>query len=90
MIYPQPARGDHCHMAFKIPGPGNVVIRIWNAKGELAAEIAERHENGAGTHVCRVAIDKMPAGVYFYKVECRMDDGRTHKIKAGKFLKALK
>jgi hypothetical protein len=89
VVYPQPLKGDSCHIAFELPGPGDVNIKIWNAKGDLVSEVRERKVQ-SGLQACRVATAAMSPGVYFFRVECRLDGGGVHKFKAGKFMKSFK
>ena len=71
-------------MVYRVDGPCRARIRVFQAAGEAAALVEERHES-AGIKQCRVPAAQFAPGVYFYKVDLNYDDGQRGSKPLGKF-----
>jgi hypothetical protein len=83
--YPNPSEGPDVHIVYRMDGPGQARIRVFQAAGDPAAMGEERHNSG-GVKRCTVPVSGFAPGVYFYKVDMRYDDGRRDKRPVGKFI----
>jgi hypothetical protein len=83
--YPNPSEGPDINIVYRMDGPGDARIRVFQAAGEPAAKAEERHNSG-GVKRCTIPLAGFAPGVYFYKVDMRYDDGEHDKRPIGKFI----
>jgi hypothetical protein len=83
--YPNPSGGDDVNVVYKVDGPCHARIRVFQAAGDPASLVEERHET-AGVKRCKVPASQFAPGIYFYKVDMAYDDGHHGKKPLGKFI----
>ena len=82
---PNPVHGGPCHVVYRMKGPGNAKVRIYQASGDPVGMVEERH-NSAGVHSCEVSTQRYAPGVYFYRADLSYDDGGQDKLPLKKLL----
>lgn len=53
---------------FKLPQASEIIIRIYNIRGELVRELIEGKLN-AGVHSLRFDANGLASGIYFYRLQ---------------------
>jgi len=81
--YPSPARHGVVNIAYNMPGPGQVRIRVWNAAGDLATALTE--DELAGFQTTQIAVNQFASGVYLYKISITYDSGSVENLGVQKF-----
>jgi len=64
--YPNPTRGIF-DFRFTVYDLGSVILRIFNAQGQEVAVVLDE-KLPAGEHTVRWDAERMPAGIYFYRL----------------------
>lgn len=83
-IFPSPARGNTAAIAYLMPSPGTVHIRIYNEVGTLVDTIEE--SKPAGQQTSNVSIGRLAPGVYAYLLSINFNSGATQHNAVNKFV----
>jgi hypothetical protein len=82
-LHPSPVRGPLARVTYRMAGPGEMELRIWNHNGDLAAKVTDRKP--AGVQVTPLDLAGFATGVYFYALTFRYDSGAIEKVPTKKF-----
>jgi hypothetical protein len=74
-LFPSPARGPTAQIGYCMDNPGSVVIRVYNAIGDIVAKINDDKASGAQTSTLNTG--RLAPGVYFYVLEKIYGGGLT-------------
>lgn len=83
--YPNPSHGGDVWAVYRVAGPCQVRVRVFQSAGEPAAKVEQRHDS-AGVKRCQLPTSRFAPGVYFYKVDLDYDDGRHSSLDLAKFV----
>jgi hypothetical protein len=83
-IYPSPARGSQATVSYNMARSGQVDLRVWNEKAELAARVTD--SKPAGVQVTPFSIAGFGTGVYFYSITLTYSPGVVEKLGPKKFV----
>lgn len=84
-VYPNPTGGRRCHVVYRVHGPCQARVRVFQAAGEPACLVEQRHES-AGVKSAEIPSEDFAPGIYIYKVDLKYDDGKRDKRPLGKFI----
>ena len=82
-IFPSPATTPSSQIAYCMDQPGNVIIRVYNAIGDIAAKIDE--SKPAGPQTSPLNTGRLAPGVYFFVVEKHYGGGVVNRGVVKKF-----
>lgn len=82
-IFPSPANTPTAQIAYCMEQPGNVVIRVYNAIGDIAAKVDE--SKAAGAQASPLNTGRLAPGVYFFMVEKHYGGGVVTRGPVKKF-----
>ena len=82
-IFPSPATGSSAQIGYCMDQQGSVVIRVYNAIGDIAAKINE--SKASGTQTSTLNTGRLAPGVYFFIVEKHYGGGVVNKDAVIKF-----
>lgn len=82
-IYPSPARGGQATVSYNMAQAGQVDLKIWNERAELAAHITDSEP--AGVQATPFSIAGFGPGVYFYALTLTYASGQVEKLGPKKF-----
>jgi hypothetical protein len=83
-IYPSPATGPTSQISYCMDQPGTVIIRVYNAIGDIAAKINDT-KTTIGSNSSTLNTGRLAPGVYFYFVEKHYGGGTVNKDAVMKF-----
>ena len=83
-LFPNPVYAGHAAVAVYCPASGNVLIRIYTESMALALE--QSNEITAGRQNISLNLTDFAAGVYFYQVILKTDDGLGRSFSFKKFV----
>jgi hypothetical protein len=67
VVYPNPVR-EQAWVQYNLEGYSDVAIRLYNLQGQ-AVYVQNQLGTGPGTHREPLAVEQLPAGVYFYSLQ---------------------
>ena len=83
LLFPSPATGSSAQIRYCMDQQGTVVIKVYNAIGDIAAKISEAKPSGAQTSTLNTG--RLAPGVYFFIVEKHYGGGVVNKDAVIKF-----
>jgi hypothetical protein len=84
-VYPNPSKGGDVKVVYRVDGPCDVRLRVFQSAGEPACLVVARHESG-GVKQLGIPSTAFAPGVFFYKIDLHYDGGRRDKRPTGKFI----
>jgi hypothetical protein len=83
-VYPSPARGDHCTVAYSLRGRGRVKLRLYNELGALISTREDGREGGDQSST--LDLGGLAPGAYYYLLSVRYDSGEDETRPLRKFV----
>lgn len=80
-----PATGDSLQIVYSMAKPGSAELDVFNERGDLAAKL--RDSKVSGVQASRLDLIGFSAGVYFYRLFLRYDDGSSQALPPGKIVR---
>ena len=84
-VYPAPVTGASFSFAYYLRKAGQVRIRVYNERADLASVLTASNAEGAQTTVMNAG--GLAPGVYFYLVDMQYLDGSTETLSVHKFIR---